>query len=135
MNFKEQYSDDLLRSYIKYDPEKAVPEGFTSKVMSRIQLEKIPVTVKDRLSPVPFVSAIVTALLITAAFLLPESEITGFPGADLLNRINMKLPEIKVQLLPAFKLPPVMWYVLAGVLFLALFDKAVIGSVNRKKSL
>lgn len=132
MNLKEQYNDGLLRSFIGNDREKTVPEGFTAKVMSRIQLEKVPVPARKRINPVPVVSVGITGLLIILALLIPESGSIAIPWADLLDIINLKFPEIKDPFSLEFKLPPVMSYVLIGVLVLALFDKAVYGTAHRK---
>jgi hypothetical protein len=134
MNFKEQYNDELLRSYIGNDHEEAVPEGFTTKVMSRIQLEKIPTPARRRLNLVPVVSAAITALLSGIALIIPESDNMTFPGGELLNRINMKLPELKTNFFTDLRFPPVLYYVVIGVLVLAIFDKAFTGSVRHRRS-
>lgn len=134
MNFKEQYNDELLRSYLGNDHGEAVPEGFTSKVMSRIQLEKIPTPARRRISRVPVVSAVITALLIGIALIIPESDNLGLHGVELMNRINIKLPDLKTNLFTDLKFPPVLYYVIIGVLVLAIFDKAITRSVRHRRS-
>ena len=41
MNNQEKYKEDLLRQYINPEKIEKAPEGFTSKVMTRIQLETL----------------------------------------------------------------------------------------------
>jgi hypothetical protein len=42
MNNYDQYPEDLLKKYINPDGIEKPSEGFTSKVMSRINLESVP---------------------------------------------------------------------------------------------
>ena len=77
MNNREKYNDDILRQYIGPERIEKAPEGFTSKVMTRIKIETIPsaVSVKSqKRNLIPVISAAVTLLLLAAAFLIPVSE-------------------------------------------------------------
>ena len=42
MNNQEKYKEDLLRQYIDPEMIEEAPKGFTSKVMTQIQLESRP---------------------------------------------------------------------------------------------
>ena len=71
MNSDERYNNDALRSYIRPENREKAPERFTTEIMSRIQLERIPLKTKVRIrnrSLVPVISTAVTLLLIISAY-------------------------------------------------------------------
>ena len=77
MNNQEKYNEDLLRQYIAPEKIENAPERFTSRVMTRIRLEKMPLLVPERWikrNLVPVIFSAVTLLLIASAFLIPESQ-------------------------------------------------------------
>jgi hypothetical protein len=138
MNSQEKYKEDLLRQYI--DPEMIAdaPEGFTSKVMTQIQLESrpIPVTHSTReKSFVPIISAAVTVLLIAAAFLIPGNESDSLinPFLNLFKNLKISLPEIDLSSVFRLTLPSVVMYVFLGILVLTLFDRALYHMFHREK--
>ncbi|MCX6255538.1 MAG: hypothetical protein NTV31_13805 [Bacteroidia bacterium] len=130
MNNQGKNKEDILRQYI--DPERIekAPEGFTSQVMTRIQIEAVPLKVIGRLrnkSFVPVISTAVTILLMVAAFLIPgsESDSTILPGLKLIKNIKVSLPEIDLTSISRFNLPALLIYILIGILILTLFDRVL----------
>ena len=49
MNSQKKYKEEVLRQYINPERIEKAPEGFTSKVMTQIQMERIPVRLAGRL--------------------------------------------------------------------------------------
>jgi hypothetical protein len=138
MNNQEKHTEDILRQYI--DPERIekAPEGFTSKVMSRIQLEKQPLIVAHsirRKNLVPLISSAIVILLFAAAFLLPgsESDSMSLPVLKLLKNIESSLPEINLSSMFRPTLPSILMYVIIGIFVLTLFDRALYGIFHREK--
>jgi hypothetical protein len=119
---------DLLKSYI--EPEiKEAPDGFTANVMSRIQLETLPVRDKKGYS-VPLISATVTGLFILIAFLIPESSI-GIALPEVLKNIRITFPDI--QWFTGFHFPAILMYVIAAGVLLTVFDAFLKGLFNRQR--
>jgi hypothetical protein len=138
MNNQEKHTEDFLRQYI--DPERIEksPEGFTSKVMTRIQLEKQPSDVAHsgwRKTSVPVISAAVILLLLAAAFLIPgsESDSIALPVLKLFKNIKSSLPEVTLSSVFSLTLPSVLMYVFIGVFVLSLFDRALYRIFHREK--
>ena len=130
MDKQEKYKEDLLRQYINPDRIENAPEGFTSKVMTRIQLDTVPLKDAGRLQNknlVPVISAAITILLIVAAFLIPgsETDLSVVPVVELIKNIKVALPEINLTSIFSFNLPALMIYVFIGILILTLFDRAL----------
>ena len=128
MDKQEKYKEDLLRQYINPDRIEKAPEGFTSKVMTRIQLETVPLKDAGMLQNknlVPVISAAITILLIFAAFLIPgsETDLSAVPVVELIKNIKVSLPEINLTSIFSFNLPVLMIYVFIGILILTLFDR------------
>jgi hypothetical protein len=137
MNNQKKYNEDILGQYI--DPERIekAPSGFTSKVMSRILLEKQPSTVSNsvwRKNPVLVISGIVTILLMTAALLIPgnKSHAISIPVLKLIGNIKASLPEIKFSPIFHLTIPSVIIYVIIAVFVLTLFDRALYGIFHRE---
>jgi len=138
MNNQEKYKEDLLRQYINPERIEKAPEGFTSKVMTRIQLEKQSSMVAQsslRRNSVPVISAVVTILLLAAAFLIPgsESDSLALPVFKLIKNIKFSFPELNLSSVFRLTLPSVMMYVLIGIFVLTLFDRALYGIFHREK--
>jgi len=138
MNNQEKHTEDFLRQYI--DPERIVksPEGFTSKVMTRIQLEKQPSEVAQnvwRKNSVPVISGAVILLFLAAAFLMPgsESDSIALPVLKLFKNIKSSLPEVNFSSVFSLTLPSVLMYVFIGIFVLTLFDRALYGIFHREK--
>jgi small-conductance mechanosensitive channel len=138
MNNQEKDTEDFLRQYI--DPERIekAPEGFTSKVMTRIQLEKQPSDVAHsgwRKISVPVISAAVILILLAAAFLIPgsESDSIALPVLKLFKNIKSSVPEVNLSSVFSLTLPSVLMYVFIGIFVLTLFDRALYGVFHRDK--
>ena len=130
MNNQEKYKEDLLRQYINPERIEKAPEGFVSKVMTRIQIEAGSLKANARLrnkSLVPVISATVAILLIAATFLIPGSEADSLtlPVANIIKNIQVSLPEIDLISIFSFNVPVLLIYVFIGILILTLFDRAL----------
>jgi len=138
MNNREKYNDGNLRQYISPENIEKAPEGFTSKVMTRIKTETIPLVVSGKSQKrnlVPVIYAAVTLFLLAAACLIPVSEsdsmtITAF---RLLAIIKSSLPELNLSSIFRLTLPSIMMYVFIGILVLTLFDRALYRIFHREK--
>lgn len=138
MNNQEKHTEDILRQYIDPEMIEKAPEGFTLKVMSRIQFEKQPMMVTQsfwRKNIVPLVSSAVVILLIVAAFLLPgnESDSMSLPVLKLLKKIQSSLPGINFSSVFRPTLPSILMYVIIGIFVLTLFDSALYRIFHREK--
>ncbi|MFA5820222.1 MAG: hypothetical protein WC854_13210 [Bacteroidales bacterium] len=138
MDKQEKYKEDLLRQYINPERIEKAPEGFTSKVMTRIQLETVPLKVAGRLQNrnlVPIISTGITILLIVLAFLLPGSEADSLslPVINVLKNIKISLPQVNFTSIFSFNLPGLLIYVFIGILILTLFDRALNMLFHREK--
>jgi hypothetical protein len=138
MNSQEIYKEDLLRKYIDPEMIEEAPKGFTSKVMTQIQLESKPLPVTQTLrekSFVPVISASVTVLLIAAAFLIPDNKSASLTSLflNLSKNLKISLPEVDLSSVFRLTLPSVMIYVFLGILILTLFDRALYHIFHREK--
>ncbi len=138
MNSQSNYSDDLLRQYITPEKREEAPEGFTSKVMLGIRSETDPSGVTGYVwmkNIVPAVSALVTLLLIVAAYLIPDSqsETMDLPVLKLLNNIKLSIPELDLSSVFKLTFPSVTLYVIIGIICLTVFDKALSGIFRRSQ--
>jgi hypothetical protein len=138
MNKQEIYQEDPLKQYINSDKREKVPEGFTSKVMTRIQFETIPVTAAEKRSKrslVPVVSASVIIILLIAASLIPanNSDSLTLPVLNLINNVKSLLPDLNLSSVFSISLPAVILYVIIGILVLTFFDRALYSMFHREK--
>jgi hypothetical protein len=138
MNSQEIYKEDLLRKYIDPEMIEEAPKGFTSKVMTQIQLESKPLPVTQALrekSFVPVISASVIVLLIAAAFLIPDNKSASLTSLflNLSKNLKISLPEVDLSSVFRLTLPSVMIYVFLGILILTLFDRALYHIFHREK--
>jgi len=138
MNNQEKNKEDLLKQYLNTEKIEKAPEGFTSKVMSRIQVEALPLRPAGRIrniSLVPIVSAVVTILFVVAALLIPGSASESFalPGLNLFNNTKAYLPQIDFTSIIRITPPLSLIYVLAGILILMLFDRILNLFFHRQK--
>jgi hypothetical protein len=135
MDNQEKYTDDFLRKYIIPERSEKAPEGFTSKIMTRVQLETKAVEKAHSKNFVPLISVIVTLLLIAAAFLIPGSQNGKLfdTATSLINNINIQLPSIDLSSVFSLTLPSITLYVVIGIFVLTLFDKALQGIFRKEK--
>jgi hypothetical protein len=130
MNNMKKINDDLLRQYISPEKIEKAPEGFTSKVMTHVQLETRHLILAERSwkkNLVPAISAAVTILLIASAFLIPGSHSDAFsnPVLSLFKNLKFSVPEINLNSIFRLTLPSVVMYVFIGIIILTLFDRAL----------
>jgi len=138
MNNQEKYKEDNLRQYLDPEMIEKAPEGFTSNVMTRIQLEKQPSVIAHnmwRKHSVPVISGAVILLLLAAAFLIPgsESDSITLPVLKLLKNVKTSFPEVNFSSVFSLTLPSVLMYVFIGIFVLTLFDRALYGIFHRAK--
>ena len=138
MNNQEEFKDDLLRQYITSERIEKAPEGFTSKVMARVHVDTLPIMVAEKSrkkNMVPFISSVVTILLIASAVLIPGSQSDSFinPVLSFIKNIKFLVPEINLSSIFRLTLPSVLMYVFIGILILSLFDRALYGIFHREK--
>jgi hypothetical protein len=84
---------------------------------------------------VPYISSVVTILLIASAVLIPGSQSDSLvnPAFSLIKNIKFSVPEINLSSIFRLTLPSVLMYVFIGILILSLFDRALYGIFHREK--
>jgi hypothetical protein len=138
MNNMKKINDDLLRQYINPEKIEKAPEGFTSKVMTRVQLETRYLILAEKSwkkNLVPAISAAVTIFLIASAFLIPGSHSEAFSSTvlSLFKNLKFSMPEINMTSIFRLTLPSVVIYVFIGIIILTLFDGALKRIFYREK--
>jgi len=138
MNKQEEFKEDLLTQFMTSERIEKAPEGFTSKVMARVQVDTLPIMVAEKSKKkniVPFISFVVTILLIVSAVLIPGSQSDSLvnPVFSLIKNIKFSVPEINLSSIFRLTLPSVLIYVFIGILILSLFDRALYGIFHREK--
>jgi hypothetical protein len=135
MNKKQNAREDILKRYVNREMMEQAPEGFTSRVMSVVQLEPLPVKARNKhesLRIIPIISAIITMALIGLAFLTGgKTETLQFPVPEIIKGINFSLPDL--NLIFSINLPSTLIYVLGGLVALTLFDE-VLKAVFRREN-
>jgi hypothetical protein len=140
MNNKEKYIEDNMKRYFNPEMSEKAPEGFTSKVMTRVQMVPVPdkpdKVVLNR-SLVPYISVAVSLILIFAAFLFQGRGTTyNIPSLlpDLFKPVHLTLPNVDLSTLFSIKFPGFMIYVFLGVFVLIFFDIGLNRLFHRGKS-
>ena len=138
MNNQEKFKEDLLRQYISPDRIEHAPEGFTSNVMTRIQIETGKLNAAGRLRNrnfIPVISSVVIVLLIISAILIPGNQTDSLakPVLELIKNIKISMPVIDISSIFTFNLPVLLIYVFIGIFILTLFDRALYGLFHREK--
>lgn len=128
MNRDSFEEKDTLRNYINPAGREIAPDGFTERVMNRIDSETVPYTSKGIFTAriaVPAITIIVTVALMAVAFIfVPRSGNNIFPEIfSALETIRISLPEIKADWLNFVSIPAIAIYIAAGFLALTLFDR------------
>lgn len=136
MNNQEKYKEDILRQYINVEKTEIAPEGFTTKVMTRVMLETMPSMAVERSwkrNLIPVIFASVTVLLIVAAILIPYSQSDSLTPSLIrfLKNINTSMPEVNLSSIFKLTIPTVTIYVFVGIFILTLFDRALHGIFKR----
>lgn len=138
MNIEKDYREDLLDQFLNQKMIEKAPEGFTSKVMTQVQIEAIGMKTPERIKNknlVPLISYSVTVILILAAILMPEprNESIFLPLAELFRNLKISLPDIDLSVILSSKLPDSILWVFIGIFTLTIFDSALSIFFNRNK--
>lgn len=112
-------NEDGLRRYMPATDVVKAPEGFSSKVMSRIYMEKKPVK-EERSFMVPVVSGLVFLTLVVAAMLLPDYSL-NLPDLNFPENFSFSFPELSSGII----IPRNSFYIITGIIFIALFDSGL----------
>jgi hypothetical protein len=129
MNKSEKLHEDILNRYINPEKIEKAPDGFTEKIMTRIQMERVPFAKKHIFLEnyrIPLISGIITVALIISAILVPGTDkySTVLSVLKPINNIHLAFPIINLDKLTGFTLPTWMIYIVPAVFMLTLFDIA-----------
>ena len=138
MNNQEKHTDDLLSKYITSERIEKAPDGFTSKVMTLVRLEKSHLVSEERSwkkNLVPVLSIVVTVLLIVSAYLIPSGKTDPIsnPVLSLIKNLKLSFPDVNISSIFRFSLPSVMIYAIIGIIILTVFDRALFRVFHRQK--
>jgi len=138
INIQEQYDEDLLRKYINPEKIERAPEGFTSKTLTRIQIDAQS---KEGLKSfivrhrVPLISVLITTGLIVAALLIPakENDVVGTAILKFFQNIKITLPQIRLANFRDLNVPGWFTYAYLVILLLAFIDWALSGVFHKER--
>ena len=138
MNNTDKHTDDLLREFITPERIEKAPDGFTSKVMTLVRLEKshlLPVERPWKKNLVPMISVVVTVILLVSAFLIPSGKTDPIsnPVMSLIKNLKLSFPDVNISSVFRFSLPSVMMYAIIGIIILTVFDRALFRVFHREK--
>src|SRR5664279_3069531 len=130
MNNQEKRTDDLLSKYITSERIEKAPDGFTSKVMTLVRVEKSHLVSEERSwkkNLVPVLSIVITVLLIVSAYLIPSGKTDPIsnPVLSLIKNLKLSFPDVNISSIFRFSLPSVMMYAIVGIIILTVFDRAL----------
>jgi hypothetical protein len=139
MDKQEMNDETLLSKYLNPEKIEKAPDGFTSKTLTRIQIETQSVKVNKGLfvkNKVPIFSAAITAGLILAAIMIPagETESIGSTVWKYIQDLEFTLPVINSYYFNNLSLPGWFSYALIGILLLGFFDRALFGIFHKGKN-
>lgn len=137
MDKQGKYTEDILSKYIISGRIEKTSEGFTSKVMSIIETEKIPVRTPERNRKRTLVPYVFSAFLITLTIIsmfLPgsKSQTLTIPIPEFMKGIELKMPEVDFGNIFNFDLPSIMIYGFIGIILLSFLDKALYRVFHRE---
>jgi len=138
MDNRIEFKEDPLRAYANHDSIEKAPEGFTSKVMTSIQLEGLSVKSNGKIlntNIVPLISLVVTLLFIVVAILIPEGDTNQYaiPTIKLIKNIKISLPDFNLIPVLNINLPATLLYIFTGIVILAIFDRVLYRVFNGEK--
>jgi len=130
-------SNDPVSNFLNREMIEKAPEGFTSKVMTMIQVEPRPAQrspAKRERSVVPYISAGVIILLTLSTFILPGgNDLIKFPLPDIMRELGLTFPSFDFSKFNIISLPGWVPYMIAGILILSVFDRALYGLFHRRE--
>lgn len=137
MEKQDKFDEDILNQYINSDQIEKAPDGFTSKIMTRIQIERVTNKIpgKSFVGSVPFVSSLVTIALIIASALLTgnDNDQTSSVLNKYFNDLHFSLPSVDFKNIFRISLPTWLPWVFVGILILTIFDKALFSIFSKDK--
>lgn len=137
MEKQDKFDEDILNQYINSDQIEKAPDGFTSKIMTRIQIERVTNKIpgKSFVGSVPFVSSLVTIALIIASALLTgnDNPQTSSVLNKYFNDLHFSLPSVDLTNIFRISLPTWLPWVFVGILILTIFDKALFSIFSKDK--
>jgi len=138
MNKSEEFNEDILSRYINPERIEKAPGGFTEKIMTRIQIEKVTSPVTNsylKNLKVPLISGLITVALIVSAILVSATDVDSaiFSVLKPLIDIRNSFPEINFDKLTGFTLPGWMIYITLGIFMLSIFDRALNTLFHRER--
>ena len=138
MNNQEKRTDDLLSKYITSERIEKAPDGFTSKVMTLVRLEKSHLVSEEsswKKNLVPVLSIVITVLLIVSAYLIPSGKTDSIasPVLSLIKNLKLSFPDVNISSVFRLSLPSVIMYAIVGIIILTVFDRALSRVFHRNK--
>jgi hypothetical protein len=135
MNSERDFKGDILKKYINPLKREEAPEGFTSRVMSRVSAEKIPVkNLLWKKNRVPVISLAIVILLVAIAILLPgESDANNNPVMNIFRSLDLRFSQTALSSVFRINLPSIITYTIIGIVCLSLFDKALSGIFRKNQ--
>jgi len=137
MEKQDKFDEDILNQYINSDQIEKAPDGFTSKIMTRIQIERVTNKIpgKSFVGSVPFVSSLVTIALIIASALLTgnDNDQTSSVLNKYFNDLHFSLPSVDLKNIFRISLPTWLPWIFVGILILTIFDKALFSIFSKDK--
>ncbi|MBN2666317.1 MAG: hypothetical protein JXR67_07385 [Bacteroidales bacterium] len=140
MNINEINDDRLLERYLNRESIEKAPEGFVSKTLTRIRIEKVPE--KEgflKRNRVPVISAIVISVLIAVAALMPSqasgtvfssmAEYISRPVSLLQGLSDIRIPVITI---PGITIPEWLPYAMTALLLFGFVDRALFRIFHRE---
>jgi hypothetical protein len=136
MNNNENMEEDKLSGYIKPERIAKAPDGFTEKIMARIQDEPSRARSAWRLRKekilVPVISVIIILGLMVLATISGANDNPHYLSGieKILN--NITLPSLKIESFSGFNIPVVVIYIIIGLSILSFFDIVLNRFFHRK---
>jgi hypothetical protein len=139
MNKQEQYEEDLLRKFINPERIEKAPAGFTSKTMTRIQIETQEARLKQGFlakNLVPLISAVIISGLIVIAVLVPanNADSVGSVFWQYLQNIKITIPRISGTIFKDSTMPGWIIYAIVAFPLLVFFDKVLFGFFHKENN-
>jgi hypothetical protein len=128
MDEQDKYDEDLLRKFINPGKIEKTPDGFTSKTLTRIQIEAQTTGAKKGFfirNRVPLISAVIIIVLFVAAIAIPanETESVGSTLWKYVQDLKFSLPMIDDSYFLDLSLPVWTKYAVVLLFVLAFFDR------------
>lgn len=128
MNKSEKINEDALRFYINPEKVEKAPEGFTEKIMTRIQMEKSysPAGIRRiRNFNIPAIYLLITVILIITAIVVSagNTDSAFYSLFKPVSDLKLSFPEFSFDTFSGFSMPGWLIYLALGIFFLSLFDR------------